>query len=189
MSLKGFNLLRKQSSPPTAWEKIYGWVLGTARVIVIVVELIVVASFVTRVVVDTQAKQLDKKLETRELSMAAFADAEADYRLTQKKTGNYKMLWQNSSDYATVLKELENYLNANFTNMNISIIDQELTIRAEGDVDKISIFEAQMKNSESFVNVETFELDRDSSGGRRASFGLRAVIIDKNRESISPSSV
>lgn len=181
MGLRGFNLLKKQADPPTAWEKIYTWVLGTARIIIIIVEFIVVISFGTRIIVDTQAKQLDKKIEDKQRSLSAFSTQEADYRKTQMKMSNYKAIWQNSSNYSELLREIDNYLNSNFSNLSINITDQVVTIRAEGDVDKISDFENAMKSSDYFINVETFELNRDSSGDRRANFGLRAVIVEISR--------
>jgi len=63
MSEQGFNLLKPQKTPPTLWEKIYAWVLGTARIIVIIVEIIVVFSFGARIAVDTIASRLDKEVE------------------------------------------------------------------------------------------------------------------------------
>jgi len=193
MSLQGFNLLRKQKTPPTAWEKIYSWVLGTARVIVIIVELVVVGSFVIRVIVDTQAKRLDKELESRDKTISSFAKSENRFREIQLKSDNYKGLWISSSTYSDMLKELDNQLSANFSNLTINASSEILTVRGAGDVSRISSFEDAIKQSTYFSNVETFEIDTSTGGDNRGNIGLRAVINDSDRtglsvnESIEPS--
>lgn len=181
MSLKGFNLLKKQVAPPTAWEKIYTWVLGTARVIVIIAELVVVVAFVTRIVVDTQGSRLDKKLKNREATLGAFSESEAKYRSIQNRASNYQTLWENSSNYTPALKELDTLLSGGFSDLSISITDGVVTVRGVGDVSRIDDLEKSLKQSTYFSNVETFEIDTTSQGDRRGNVGLRAVINNYNK--------
>jgi len=182
VSIHGFNLLKQQKAPPTSWEKIYVWALGTARIIVIIVELIVVGAFVSRVVVDTQGKRLDKNLETRQATLSAFKETETGYRIIQAKATNYKVVWENASNYAAALQELDNLLSANYANLRISIDKDFVTIRGEGDINQIENFETKFKESKYFSNVETFEVDSSSGDSdRRGSFGIRGYINDYNK--------
>lgn len=178
MSLKGFNLLRKQAAPPTAWEKIYAWVLGTARVIVIIVEFVVIVSFVARIVVDTQAKQLEKGIESKQDLFEGFATSEQRYREIQLKSENYQSLWTRSSNYGDPLKEVTKLFSGNFNDLQITISADTLTIRVEGDVDRIAEIETQIKKSSVFKNVETFEIDTTEGGDTRGNLGIRAVIVE-----------
>ncbi len=181
MTLKGFNLLRKQKEPPTVWEKIYAWTLGTARIIIIIVEIVVVGAFATRVVIDTKAKKLDKEMKLRQLTLANLSDTELKYRKIQDKNSIYKDLWRNSSNYYLVAKDLENYLSSNFSDLQVSIEKGELIIRGEGDIDKIAKLENDIKSSNKFINVETFKVDTTIvRGSRRVTFGIKANIKDYN---------
>lgn len=184
MSLQGFNLLKAQKTPPTMWEKIYAWVLGTARIIVIVVEVIVVLSFGARVAVDTISSRLDKEVTKQQNTLGAFSESEVRYRTIQSRTREYQNIWEHSSNYSTTLRELENYLAANFSDLTIEIAENELTIRAEGDVTKISALEDSMKSSENLKNVEVYDLTAEQTGGRRSSFGVKAQIENYNTRSL-----
>ena len=184
MTLQGFNLLKPQRTPATMWEKIYSWVLGTARIIVIIVEVIVVLSFGARVGVDTISSRLDKEVTKQQNTLGAFSESETRYRNIQSRTREYKNIWEHSSNYSTMLKELENYLGANFTNLTIGLSEDELTIRGEGDVTKISALEESMKSSPNLKNVEIYDLSAEREGSRRSSFGVKAIIKDYNIRSL-----
>lgn len=189
MGLAGFNLLKKQKEPPTTWEKIYAWVLGTVRVIVIIVQILVVGSFVARVVIDTQAKNLDKELEKREKTLGGFSETEERYRTIQQRSSNYRGIWENSSSYADQMSEIDNALIGNYTTLNVIVDEGNLVIRGEADINNIGQLEDRIKSSDSFTNVETFELESGSSkGDRRASFGIRAIILKHNTREINQSS-
>ncbi len=181
MTLKGFNLLREQKEPPTLWEKIYAWTLGTARIIVIIVELIVVGAFVTRIIIDTKAKKIDKEVKLRQATLDGLSESEFRYREIQDKLSLYTDVWQNSSNYTDVVKILENNLIVNFSDLQVSIDKGKLVIRGEGDINRISDLETAIKSSEMFTNVETFEVDSTTvRGTRRITFGIRADIKNYN---------
>lgn len=185
MSLQGFNLLKKQVKPATLWEKIYAWVLGTARIVIIIVEVLVVGAFAARIAVDTISSRLEKEIEKRNSTLAVFAESETRYRQIQSRVKEYQNIWESSSNYSPAMYEVENYLGANFTDLRIEINGNQLLIRAEGDVSKISQLEENIKTSSRFKNVETFDLTADTDGGsRRASFGIRAIIIDYNTRTL-----
>ncbi|MBN1331560.1 hypothetical protein JW978_01585 [Candidatus Dojkabacteria bacterium] len=184
MSLQGFNLLKKQKIPPTLWEKIYTWVLGTARVLVIMVEIVVVISFGIRVAVDTISSRLDKEVEKQQNTLGAFSESETRYRTIQSRTSEYKNIYEKSSNYSAMLSELENYLGANFTGLSIYITEDELTIRGEGDVSRISSLEESLKASNYLRNVEVYDLNAQEEGSRRADFGIRAIIENYNSRTI-----
>ncbi len=182
MGLQGFNLLKQQPAPPTTWEKIYIWILGTARVIIIIVELIVIGAFVTRVVVDTQGRRIEKDIENRERTISGFEESIVRYRIIQTRTKNYKSIWENSSNKAPVMAELNSLLAADFADLRVSIEGDLLTIRGGGTIERISVLEKAVKESDSFMNVEAFEITTEEDDIiSRGSFGLRAIIKAVNK--------
>lgn len=177
MGLQGFNLLKQQPSPPTTWEKIYLWVLGTARVVIIIVEIIVIAAFVIRIVVDTQGSRIEKEIENREMAISGFEESEVRYRTIQTRTRNYQNLWENSSNISPIMEELNQLFSGDFADLRVSVERDLLTVRGEATIEKISALEKAVKESDSFRNVETFEVtSEDAQNSSRGNFGLRAVI-------------
>lgn len=179
MGLQGFNLLKKQPAPPTVWEKVYSWALGTARTIIIIVELIVVGAFVTRIIIDTQGSRLDKEIEDQEHVIAGFEESMIRYRTIQSRTENYKSIWDSSNQYYPIFEEVNGMLNSSFADLRIIIDEDTVTLRGQGDISRISDLETKMKNSATFTNVETFEITTEDDSNARGSFGLRAVIKDE----------
>jgi len=84
-----------------------------------------------------------------------------------------------------MLSEIENYLGANFSDLTIDVTEDELTIRGEGDVAKISSLEDSLKKSDFLKNVEIYDLNTQAEGSRRANFGIRAIVENYNTRSIN----
>ena len=143
---KGFNLLKSQAEPPSVWSKLYEWVLGSARIIIILVEIVVLVAFGFKVWVDIQGKDLDKSIERSEAIVNAMATSEKEFRLVQAKTTSYKLIWDASIDYSKVLANINSLLP-----ITTSIKD----ITVSFDKDQISISGISPKSKESEIkNLE-----------------------------------
>ncbi len=178
MGLRGFNLLKTQPTPPTVWEKFYAWVLGTARTVIIVVQIVVIGAFVTRIIVDTQAKRLEKDIERKEMIISGFKESEKRYRIIQDRTTHFSEIWKDASNYYPVVEEIDSLLFSNFADLRIGIEGDIVTLRGQGNIQNISDLETKLKASSSFYNVEAFEIQAGDglSSGSVGNFGLRALI-------------
>ena len=181
MGETGFNLLQPQEAPPTFWDKAYAWVVGTARVIIIIVEIIVFGAFVTRFVLDTQSKNLDEKIKIQEVRLDALADKEEYFRKVQEKGTQYEEIWKVSSNYTPILKEINSYLPSITSEISMQIRNETLLIRGFGDFNAVSSMELSLKNSNTFDRTEVFEIQNQggaaSSSGR---FAVRAILSNFN---------
>lgn len=143
---KGFNLLKSQAEPPSVWSKLYEWVLGSARVIIILVEIVVLVAFGFKVWVDIQGKELDKSIERSEAIVNAMSTSEKEFRTIQAKTTAYKAIWDASYDYSKLLANINSLLP-----ITSSIKDITVTF----DKDQISISGVAPKSKESEIrNLE-----------------------------------
>ena len=186
MEKKGFNLLRAQLTPEDRWDRVYAWVNGTARVIVVFVELVVIGCFAARIVVDKQARDLEKELESNHTRLQNLAQAESEIRTLQDKTNTYSALWQVSNYYSPFIDEIYGYDPSLFSSLTLSISNKGvLSISGTSTKTIIGDLETKMKNSESFSEVQVTSV-RTSSESEQSygSFEIQAVIRDYTRASI-----
>lgn len=144
MAYKGFNLIRPQLSPPTAWDKIYAWMVGTARVIVIIVELAVVVAFVGRITVDAIGKNLDKEIVKKDAELTFYEQREQDFKDIQEKTGIYRAVWEVSSDMTTSLKYINNIIRNYGGSVSVSAADGKITISGTLTTEQVRTIEDKL---------------------------------------------
>lgn len=162
---RGFNLLKPYLSPPTAWDKIYEWILGKARVIILLVEVVVVAAFIGKVVVDIQAKNLTELVTAKNGELSRFAvTVEPQIRKVQQKSESYLKLWNASSGYSAVLTEIHSYIPNTAAEIVIRITGDKVTIRGGDSLSSIAEIEGKMKNSNTFTDVSVPTLSSEESG-------------------------
>lgn len=182
-----FNLLQPKPAPPTAWDNIYFWLVDKARVVLIIAEILVAVVFVGKVAVDTQARSLDEQVRRLdEQYRVGYATSEARLRTLQQKSQTLVDVWKSSSAYAPLLAEINSYLGVSSLKISITFTDDRLTVNGFSDKTELAKFEAAIKSSPRFVEVELFEVKSDSSDGENkdAGFGLRARVKDKFSRSI-----
>lgn len=177
MSNSGFNLLKPQLEPPTVWTKIYDWIVGTARLIVIVVEIIVVVAFGIRLILDIQGNKLSEDIENSEATLRAFQSSEARYKQTQNKTRAFNISWVEAPVFTDIYVEVNSYIPDDAIELNVQITSSVITISGKASINEIGDMETSFKNSPTFIDSELVQLE--SSGGSSnqfAEFTLRTKI-------------
>lgn len=176
-----FNLLSPYQSPPTTWDKIYDWLLGRARIVMLIAEFAVVISFVLKVAVDTEAKNLNEEIETNNFELQQYAATiEPQIRLIQLRAQGYKNLWENSSAYSAILNEIYSYFPNLSANIVVRITGSEVTITGDGNLIDFSRVETQMKNSDTFSEVVVQNIN--SEGGEVVSGQGSYALVAKIKE-------
>lgn len=164
MSKKGFNLLRPQIEPPTMWTRVYDWVVGSARVIVIIVELVVVVAFAIRIVVDVQSNNLNEQIATKEAILQTFAEAELRYLSTQAKTDAYRDLWETSVEYSTIFAEILSYLPTTSQELVVQMSTRSgLFVSGSAEVNEIAQMESSFKASQNFTRQELDSIEGEGA--------------------------
>lgn len=178
MPKTGFNLLRPQVEPPTVWSKLYDYVVGTARVVVIFVELVVVVAFVWRIIIDVQSKNLDDEIRVKESIISTFAQAEREFKQIQKKTGAYDIIWTGTRSFTNNYAEINKYLPLSLHEFTIQLNKDTVYITGTANVSEIQSMEDDLNKSETFTKKIDNITSAGTSGSALASFSLR-LTVDK----------
>lgn len=176
---KVFNLLKPYKPPLTGWDKVYDWLIGKARVIMIVAEIIVAITFVIKVVVDTQAKALEDEIQRKNTELAQFQiSTEPALRTMQNKVTVYRQLWNSATQYAPVLAELDSFIVNQGADLLVSINENQIIVSGEESNVNLELIELQIKSSPNFTEPQTASLNADTTTGSTSEAQFNAEIVD-----------
>jgi len=189
MQKKSINLLHQRGAPPTFWEKAYDWVSNTARIIVIVVEVVILGAFGARFWLDRQLKDLKGEIEIKGETLKSLADQEDEIRQLQDEIFSYDQIWINSSNYYNILIEVNGYLNSDIDKLSYSFSREEgfaffsiSGIMSRQDIDTL---ENDLKDSDTFSDVALANIQKKGSEDEYE-FNLNATIVNPlGREALS----
>lgn len=161
-----FNLLKPYTPPATGWDKVYEFIVSRARIVLLAVELIVIVSFVGKVVVDTEAKRLDDEIKLADRQLQTLQQSiEPSLRLLQDKSEVYRRLWNQSNSYTAVSRELNTILSNIGTSLIVNISEDKVVISGQNDLAVLSQIEDLLKRSNTFSGTVVNRLDAGGSGG------------------------
>jgi Tfp pilus assembly protein PilN len=182
MSLHGFNLLQGSVRPADSWDKINDWVTNVGRVIVMIVEIVVIVSFVARVFIDTQTKNLIEREEVNSQALAALRQREILFRDRQQRFDNYKTIWNASSSYAPLVADINSPLPRGVEDLTISLSGNLITLQGQARSEEVRNFENRLKASGLYSDVQVVELEQvgGTQGGSSNvfSFGIRILLTE-----------
>jgi|GEM_PF-6872076 len=146
--------------PATGWDKVYEFIISRARIVLLGVELVVIFSFVGKVVVDTQAKNLDDsiKLADRQLQSIQLV-TEPALKLLQDKAEIYRRSWNESNYYSEVSREINTILSNIGASLTVSISGDKVIITGQNDLAVLSRIEDILKRSNTFTGTVVNRLD------------------------------
>jgi hypothetical protein len=171
-----FNLLKPTIEPPTAWDKIYMWIVGKARVVMVIAEVVVAITFVAKVVVDIQAKNLDEQINKREAELSLYAkQVEPEIRKLQQKAITYEKVWKRSSDYAPILEEIDSYISVTEKSIAVRFSGENVSVRGGGNLEVLKEIESNMRGSSTFSNVQ-LSVDTESGAIQEGTYLITATI-------------
>jgi len=182
-----FNLLKPLQPPKTAWDKIYDWIVDKARIVVLVTIILIAAAFVAKVVVDTDAKNKNKQIDSLTQRLSFYtAEVEPRLRLLAIKTDSYQKIWNKSSSYSTIIKEIYSYVDNPGADLTIKASDGKVSIFGTEDLTLLRNLEEKLRNSPSFTSVNFGSLSIDGSDVQDAKgeYSVSAVIKDSKRPQI-----
>jgi hypothetical protein len=147
-----FNLLIPLEPPKTYWDKIYDWLLSRAKVIIMVIEVLIVITFFSKVLVDNYGKNLKQQYNKIKTEIDVESKNEIEFRAYQQKEIDYKNLWDYSNQYSVVIAEVYSYLSPN-AEVAVQIENNKITINGYLSLTESKDLEERIKQSETFQNV------------------------------------
>jgi len=192
MRKSAVNLLQQRGAPPTFWERLYEWVTNTCRIIVIVTELLVLGAFGWRFWLDRKLNDLKRGIESKGEVLKGLSEQEQEIRALQAKMSSYRQLLEGSSDYTSVIREINGYIPSGVEDLTVAVGKRDvdniprLTISGQLDREKISDLENSLKDSTNLSDVALSSIERESEESTVYSFTLSAKIIStKGRDPLS----
>jgi len=182
-----FNLLKPLQSPKTAWDKIYDWIVDKARIVVLITIILIAAAFIAKVVVDTDAKNKNKQIASLTERLSFYtSEVEPRLRLLATKTDVYQRIWNGSSAYADVIKEIYSYVDNPGADLTIKASDGKISIFGTEDLTLLRNLETSLRNSPSFtsVNFGNLVIDGTDLQDSKGEYSVTAVVKNVKRDQL-----
>lgn len=179
-----FNLLKPEVPPLTVWDKIYDWLIQRARIVIVFTEILVVIAFMSKVVVDTQAKNKEKKIEQLNNEVRFFAlEKEPKFREIQAKDSDYRLLWNQMNKYSEILTEVYSYLGNTSSDLNVSVSADKVSVSGSIDLESLKRIEASMESSPTFSSayIDNLIVESEDVDTNTGKYVLVAIINKENR--------
>lgn len=179
-----FNLLKPEIPPLTVWDKIYDWLIQRARIVIVFTEILVVIAFMSKIVVDTQAKNKEKKIEQLNNEVRFFAlEKEPKFREIQAKDSDYRLLWNQMNKYSEILTEVYSYLGNTSSDLNVSVSADKVSVSGSIDLESLKRIEASMESSPTFSSayIDNLIVESEDVDTNTGKYVLVAIINKENR--------
>jgi hypothetical protein len=179
-----FNLLKPIEDPKTSWDKVYDWIVGKARVALLIIEILMVLILFARVVVDNIGKNNLQEFEEVQLELAALENQhENEFRNIQARVLDYEYLWSDSNAFYEVLSEVNDYIGTPSGPITVTV-SHSGTVSIEGyeSLNSLRLIEQRMKQSETFedVVIDTLSLDQTDIQQGSGRYSLTAFLDIEN---------
>ncbi len=149
-----FNLLKPVAAPKGSWDRIYDWLVGRAKIVIIFIEIIVVISFFAKVVVDNVGKNRIQEFNSiRQTLQPLENEYEQEFRRLQTKDIEYKRLWNGSKKYKEIIDEVYSYFPSITSDLTIKVEENRVTVFGANNLDDFRTLEEGVKNSETFTEA------------------------------------
>lgn len=179
-SRKTINLLEPLGQPSDAWTAIYNWVLKVGRYILVTVEIVVLAVFFARFVLDRRNNDLTEDINDNVsiLSDVTLREEEIKYRNLQVLFGDIDKLRGSqkisSSDVATVVSGIPGGIRLNnFTYNNGRVT---LTLKTS-NFNTVKDYEFSLRQNPRYSNVN-FTVSKSGTSGSEVEVAVSFIISE-----------
>ena len=156
-----FNLLKPVEQPKTTWDEVYEWILKQARLFIIFSIITIFSIFVSKIFLDTVQKNKLQEINLIKKELSFLEVEEAGILNIQNKVKAYELIWEKSSNYGSVLNQL-NELSDKFNDeISIQINKNTLSLNGSETLNNLQKFESELKGSDIFSDVLTRNLSQD----------------------------
>lgn len=137
---KNINLLPSKDFEKTTLGRILKWLLTTFRAIVVLVELIVIVSFLSRFWFDSKNVDLGDEIRQKEALIASYSVLEKDFKIAQNKLSIFSNLILDENQVSEIFNSIVQKLPADTQLIQISKSVYNIEIKA-ASISELSISE------------------------------------------------
>lgn len=159
---QSFNLLKAARPNIPMSEKIFAWISGTCKVLILFTLLIVIVTFSIRIFIDREVHDQREIIKKNTNLLKIYSNEERNIRFLQTNIQNYETL---KKDTVTSSKYLDYFMTfkSNFVNYTLNLDEKQFTIGLKGTKDSINNLETSLKNSDLFQNVQVVSLETSNT--------------------------
>jgi len=147
------NLLPKTGLETTPHGRLLKWLLGSFRVIVIMVEIVVIGGFATRFYFDIKNADAIDEIKTNAAIINSLSSVESEFRIIQSKLSAYKALSSTDNHaspiFSSIIERLPETINLKILKSSQGKLEIQAITVSEGS---ISQFMANLGTIESISN-------------------------------------
>jgi len=147
-----FNLLRPAKVQLTAWDKVYFWISGTCRVIVIFVEIILIGTLVVRFVIDRESNDIRTAVDAEKQQYNLLVENERLIKSIQKVNGIQLAIKGSEVNVKDITEEV-NRLITDLAEYSITFTADTITISVDASKERVDKLELDTKSSSYFRDI------------------------------------
>lgn len=158
--LAGINLYQEQFVPEGRWDKIYKWVVTTAKYLVLVAEILLVVAFGIRLVVDSRNNDLRDEIVDQMSLLQGQALEEQAVRKFALYLNGVNGIYMDNPAFNTLYEDILSQVpqGVDLSSLNISLYKIKL-VGSGYDYETLSKLEENFKNNPRY-DISTFALDQ-----------------------------
>ena len=182
---KEINLLPKDSFSETSIGRIILWFLSTFRIMVIVVELVVVAAFLSRFWLDSKNADLTDEIKQKQAQIKASEATEKLFRELQKRVSAFSIL-TSQPKLSSSITSISSLMPPKITLNSIGFSEQGITIIGNTpNEQELAQFLVNLKKSEDFTKVSLSQIGPDQDNKDILKFTISLNIKNKTAPEIN----
>jgi Tfp pilus assembly protein PilN len=179
------NLLPGQRLESTTGGKVVKWLLSTFRMIVILVQVVVILGFATRVFVDARLSTLNRSIEERYALVKSYQNIEQVFKNKKLKLETFQQLQNDSNSYLSILQSVSREMPTNVQLVSIEKTGEVLKIKALTNQEAtMYTFATRLSSVPDIQNVQVVEIREESttSGSQLSEFTIQATVPSLTKE-------
>lgn len=171
------NLLPQEEFAASTLGRVLNWLLTTFRYIVIVTEIVVMTAFLSRFWLDARSTDLNELIKQKQAVIAAFADFEKEFRLTQDQLKIFAALTSEQIGTDEILGTVSSYLPPDVFLTVFSSTNDGVRIQAASPSERsVAQFIANLESSDVFDEVSLLQAGTQEENQGLLTFTLRATL-------------
>ena len=174
---KAINFLAKDGLDKSPIGKIFKWVLGVGRVIIMVTEVVAISTFLLRFKLDSNLTALNEEIAKKQLVVSASQELENNVRFLQKQLFAINLIELQDLRSTTVLNALSQITPLDVTLSNLQINKTNISLTAESlSSAGLATFLKGLKTSEYFSQIDLTSVESPGANNPILRFQLSAKL-------------
>jgi len=174
------NLLPRKQLDTTTGGKLIQWLLSGFRTIVIVVQVIVLVSFVARMFLDARLRSLNNEIEEKYALVNSYADVEKRFLSAKFKLDTFNSLQNPDNKFSILLTSVSNVIPPDVQLVSITNSEGVLVINAlTSQQSSMYSFANQISQIEGLSNAQVVNIQQDT-GSINTEFTINANILSQS---------